>query len=1142
MADTIQIKRSAATPAYPALAPGELAYSGALPGQLAVGKVGGGNDVIGTMVHNPDFSYVEGVSRVIGANGLVYVANTTAKWRERRGVASGSPDLSDPPALGTEREAWVEANAANGLFYFNTMQAYLTGTTVGEKVESACNLIWASGGGRLGFSDDIVLSGSDDIFFTGTRGKVHLFALRKGVEIRATGTSKAQLIRMNTAAVDVTIEGFTLRGDGLVTSNLIGVAGTGHRIINNTITDRDPEAVFDANGACDLCIGVNVTDSCDDIEIKGNKIYQIAMGVRTVEKDVGKNFRIIENYIGEYNMRGIYAQPASGVDNEIRIERNQFGPPSNLPNYDGDNINTVKQPIGFQQATDPTAKWGVVRCLDNWGTFSGDPYIQDNPIDSPGEGSQNKSVAPADVFSFHRVKYLYFRFPSIEGGGEVGGVTVSHGVDLAVFEGGAVRWGDVCAVNAGAANQDPLYRVGKVVIKDVTAIESSRDMNTDHTYIAPFMGNDVDEIVITGCSTINRSIPAIWDAATTYNTGDQIVYKPAAEGDPLGGAVFVSLVDGNTGNTPTEDGPNWQLAGVPEIARYNVRLMDVGKFSESGNVWGETLYRSLYMSGTCGVQQTEMLTECLDADWPAFLPGTTNNNFPIYVSDLGVYQVPDGAGGRRTIQSAARHIEDFMPSGVEDYGAAVNAAIAAGHYHLVSHAEGYKDFLTAIDTSPVPTTDRLVIDAPAMRAYYKSTEGMFVGTNYRDARIRFREVLGSSLSTHCFNHVGSLIRAKIEIDRVNVNFTGGSFIYGRDEDVPTSKPQFVMYGCHLDVDHVVAENAGCSFIDIVESTAQVRENRIDIEFGYGSSSDPLIKIENTHTGGNVRNKGNQIAVNTAEVCNGGIVHLAGDHGSDIRVESYDIGTFTDDAVKLYSSGGGPSCLQTTVRYSRNSGAVGTFHDVNVVDAEDCDLWIKGHNVGAGQQVVDAGGNPVYMRNPQSRYVIVSNDSKTRFTAGGEVYDLTGASLDNSNTALTVYSKTMQAAELRRHKARIDGYLLNDAGANGNIEVEVLVGGVVLYSDLSGIVASADPAVFRIDIDFHETQDAQLGFMLVHINGNNFAADTGSGHIASSTVDSDNQVFFTGTQDTGVPRDLQVTLRWTVAASGRTINVLRTVEN
>lgn len=97
MADTIKIRRSAANSTYPALAAGELAYSDVLPGQLGVGKVGGGNDTIGPMVTSQAGAPSSTPSKigdvnVNTSNDDIYVAKGTASsadWSQVNGAGTG---------------------------------------------------------------------------------------------------------------------------------------------------------------------------------------------------------------------------------------------------------------------------------------------------------------------------------------------------------------------------------------------------------------------------------------------------------------------------------------------------------------------------------------------------------------------------------------------------------------------------------------------------------------------------------------------------------------------------------------------------------------------------------------------------------------------------------------------------------------------------------------------------------------------------------------------------------------------------------------------------------------------------------------------------------------------------------------------
>lgn len=97
MAEVIKIKRSSGNATYPALAAGELAYSDLRPGQLGVGKVGGGNDSIGpkiTFAAGAPASTPEKVGDVYvnSTNDDIYIAKGTASsadWSQVNGAGSG---------------------------------------------------------------------------------------------------------------------------------------------------------------------------------------------------------------------------------------------------------------------------------------------------------------------------------------------------------------------------------------------------------------------------------------------------------------------------------------------------------------------------------------------------------------------------------------------------------------------------------------------------------------------------------------------------------------------------------------------------------------------------------------------------------------------------------------------------------------------------------------------------------------------------------------------------------------------------------------------------------------------------------------------------------------------------------------------
>ena len=98
MPDLIQIKRSQANGTYPSLAAGELAYSELLPGQLAIGKPGGGgNDTIGPQILSageaPSPTPVKiGDVYVNTSNGDVFIAKGTTNstdWSQVNGSGTG---------------------------------------------------------------------------------------------------------------------------------------------------------------------------------------------------------------------------------------------------------------------------------------------------------------------------------------------------------------------------------------------------------------------------------------------------------------------------------------------------------------------------------------------------------------------------------------------------------------------------------------------------------------------------------------------------------------------------------------------------------------------------------------------------------------------------------------------------------------------------------------------------------------------------------------------------------------------------------------------------------------------------------------------------------------------------------------------
>lgn len=595
-------------------------------------------------------AYLEGLSIVIGSNGLVYIANTTEKWRAANDRNSGAPDLTDPPELGSAKDAWTHYDALAGTWHYETMQGYITGGTEGQRVENAMLQVSLSGGGQIIVANKISLVDSDDIYVNGNRSNVNLLALHKGVEIEAVGEPRSQMIRMQDTTRNAVIQGFTIKGNGLVSGFMCGLAGTGCGYVGNTITDTDQELWFKDNGKVTTARGVQVTDTCESFKVNGNDFTDIAVGLSLPDKDVGKLSEIVGNTFSKYSARGMLASPHATAKNRISVRGNVFYNPPNLPNANGDVTGIVKQPLAFQEngaALD--AKWEHIDFIDNYAIFTGAPYVNDNPSDSPGEASNAPSLSVADVFAFNRAESVYVRFPTITGGGEVGAVTASNGVDLLVVDGGLCTYGDVCAVNAGSGNQDPAYRVGKVIIRNVEAFKPSRDLNGDHRNISPFLFNDVDEVVIHGCSTTTNTIEQAYDVAATYSAGERVTHTFNVA-DSLSGVTWESLVDNNSGNTPTE-GANWTRKDIAEPIRHNVIARDVKKFSEFGNSWGESTHECVLLAGATAVQRIECLTEATDTTWPNFIDGSTNNNQLIWMPDveLGVFQTPDGKGGRRTV-------------------------------------------------------------------------------------------------------------------------------------------------------------------------------------------------------------------------------------------------------------------------------------------------------------------------------------------------------------------------------------------------------------------------------------------------------------------------------------------------------------
>lgn len=598
----------------------------------------------------------------------------------------------------TEGRRWsLSVMAATGL---------VTGTGVAG-LNEAIQLLHAAGGGVLVVSESIDVP-ADDWVRLNAKSHVELEAASPGVQIRASGVlpgdgvagdKRTRLILTNSSTTDCEIRGFGIRLNGLVTSYGIELTGTRTILRRCDISDMAPTALYDARVAVYADPAQHTVRSCPLVATRAGAVdcalidchlHDCYHGVSCVSGSL--RTRIERVRFDEYSGRGISVERSPTThERDMRILDPVFGAPATVAKTI---TGVIRQPVAFQDAGSSVGQ--RTEGLIFRGAFidvDPAPFIATNPNDSPGEGSNRPSHATADVFSFNRVRYAYIEVPIGRGSGEVGLVNLSQGSSDNVVFGGASRDSDLCSVNVGVANdkgnEDTINKNNTII--GVVSTNDSIDVNHDHNRLAPLRFVATDGLALMSCRVESDIvIPAPYDPATTYATGDRVVDKPASSDGAGPGLIWVSLVDGNAGN-PLVEGASWEQEAGPRPLKRAVYFEACTRVSMAGcAITRNTVYDSIEYTSDCTFEALE-LNEVLSTNLPTML--SRNGGRAFYVSDIGKYQLPDGAGGWTDAAGGGEtwyadvDATGGFTAGTERRGIASVALTTTGAYEVLTDAD-----------------------------------------------------------------------------------------------------------------------------------------------------------------------------------------------------------------------------------------------------------------------------------------------------------------------------------------------------------------------------------------------------------------------------------------------------------------------
>ncbi len=396
---------------------------------------------------------------------------------------------------------------------------------------------------------------------------------------------------------------------------------------------------------------------------------------------------------------------------------------------------------------------------------------------------------------------------------------------------------------------------------------------------------------------------------------------------------------------------------VQDGARYKVRLLD----KNDVQIWESDPVIGGLLNGATGVLYDTV------SDMKAASPSAGQR-----LITLGYYAVGDGGGGNY-LCSAPASVDGYgdhtlansniavlqrtngvidvkqygaKGDGATDDSANVQAAIDKAASMVNSTVKFPKSsaayLITAIDIDG----EHIHIDALDARIDNASTSSMFIlgaTSGFLTWCTFLFDRIVNGYEGHVFEAQGSVAQCRFYANRVTNAATTKSIFKCLDTD--GGKLYFTEFDGYF-WGHSASSTVPA--FDIEGSTNTCSANRFTFTRADKCGTAPYFSLKCVGSGQLFY----QNLIETSfEVTNGGGVHLFGCSSHEIRNGNFfDIGTTTDDLIKLSSSGLGNECRGTRIsNIARNAGTLGSgFYDINLDDANDTYIESSGtHNSGVG---------------------------------------------------------------------------------------------------------------------------------------------------------------------------------------------------
>lgn len=374
--------------------------------------------------------------------------------------------------------------------------------------------------------------------------------------------------------------------------------------------------------------------------------------------------------------------------------------------------------------------------------------------------------------------------------------------------------------------------------------------------------------------------------------------------------------------------------------------------------------------------------------------------------------------------------------------AAVNAAIA-----LCRMVTAYGDY--AFEGPINLTTYGQGVFAPnAKFTNTGSSSYLFNVNGWRSGRISLRRLDIDVGASHAFSVAGVFRSSEVYVGEIYIWEETASYIFGQTNGKAYGNTIYIPYAKTKSAYN--SPQTAAPIIDWIVSGISFVTNRILCDYIYGGNTSPAIRIENTGSG--TFNTGNLIEVRTGEICDAGIVHLAGMTRTKVVAFSYDNGTTVDDLVKLYSSGSGNRCLGIELEFGRQSGTLGgSVYDISLDNAYDTKIRYVPFNSGVtavidnnnmfGTIIEDSSTWPATVLNEGTR-VAWRTTRMTDARPGSTITIASGVATLNEATANNIWRK------------------LDTEAAGATDDLTSISGGFVGQVARFSLVSSARTVVFK----------------------------------------------------------------------------------